>query len=347
MSIGATNTVGFRCWNDFHKEIRHLQQLYDFTAHLYTQEHLNLALLRKKAQSIRTTIGTITHDVNRLYGYTRDNYPNKLRELIIVSAVTSLEVFLSDLVYEISGRTLEPFMSQSVIELHKAQILCYPSIDVFQDEIINGEVRQLTSGGLLEISKYYQAKFNIDLKSLKPGLYEKVLEIHERRHLYVHRNGLCDAQYVRKYPDCGFELDQRINSSQEYLIASLNTLKEFAALIKNLALEKYPFSKRKRLTVKGNLPSPVFENPPMMIRIEIKKRGYDPLVELPKISMKIWPPNLPPSEHCLGDFTHHIIQEESALFLIVSGNPLEIKAIMRALKQADEILVRSMSQVFG
>lgn len=343
----AMNIIGFRCWNDFEKEIRHLQQLYDFTAHLYAQEHESLALLRKQSKSLHTSTGTITHDVNRLYEYTRNTYPNKLRELIIVSAVTSLEVFLSDLTYEISERTLEPFMSQSVIEFHKAKLLSYPSIEVLQDEIITGEVRQLTSGGLTEFLKYYQAKLGIDLKNLKPGLYEKVFEIHERRHLYVHRNGFCDAQYVRKYPASGFEIDQRINSNQEYLIASLNAIKEFAALIKNLALGKYPYSKRARHTIKGNLPSPVLENPPMMIRIEIKKQSYDATIELPKIMMKIWYPNSLVSEHCLGDFIHRIIQEGNTLFLIVSGTPLEIKAIMRVLKQADEIMVRSMSQVFN
>lgn len=345
--MSTMNTVGFCCWNVFEKEIRKLQQLYDFTAHLYNQECKILKTLRKQSKSIVTSTGTITHDVTRLCDYTRDIYPNKLRELLIVSAITSLEVYLSDLVIEISERTLEPFLSQSILEIPKAKLLSYSSIEVLQGEMIAGEVRQLTSGGIVEYIKYYRAKIGIDLKNLKSGLLNRVLEIHARRHLYVHRNGFCDAQYIRKHPTSGFEMDRRINSTQEYLIASLNTLKEFAALINNLALQKYPRSKRARHTITGIRPSPVFENPPMMIRIEVKKQSYDPLEELPKLNIKVRQPNSPIYEHDLGYFIHRMIQEGTTLFLVVSGTPIELKAIMNKIKHQDTIIVRSMSQIFG
>jgi hypothetical protein len=295
-------------------------------------------------RSMHTTVGTITHNINRLYAQTEGNCPNKLRELLLVSSVTSLEVFLSELIVEISKRTLDPFMSQTPLELIKAQALSYPSIEFLQEEVITREIRQLTNGGLAEFAKYFHSKFSIDVKNLGNGLYGKVLDIQERRHLYVHRNGICDVQYAKKYPAYGYEPEQKIYTDHDYLIDAFNTLKEFADLIKTAALTKYPAKTRKRRTANGRLPSPSLDNQPLLIRIELQKRNFDGVAEIPQIPVRVGKST---EAHCIGDFTYQMIQEENLFLLIVAGTDEEVKAIMRALKQREEMWVRSVSQVFG
>lgn len=345
--MNSPNYIGFRCWNDFESELRILQQLYDFTAHLYAQEHDGLASQRTKrspGKSMHTTVGTITHNINQLYEQTRGSYPNKLRELLLVSSITSLEVFLSALIVEISKRTLEPFMAQTPLRLMKAQALSHPSIEFLQEEIISREIRQLTNGGLVEFAKYFQSKFAIDFRNLKSGLYEKTLEIHERRHLYVHRNGICDAQYAHKYPVYGYEPEERIYTSHDYLIDAFNTLKDFAAQIKNFALAKYPTKNRRRRTAKGKLLAPATTYQPLLIRIELRRRNFDGITEIPKIPVKV---GKSATVDSIGDFTYQMIQEESLFLLVVSGSEEEVRAIMRALKQREELWIRSVSRVFG
>ncbi|MGQ0602095.1 MAG: hypothetical protein ACT4QE_10420 [Anaerolineales bacterium] len=339
--------TGFKCWNDFEGELRHLQQLYDFTAQLYAQEHDGLAQQRTKrgpGKSMHTTVGTITHNINRLYEQTHGSYPNKLRELLLVSSVTSLEVFLSTLIVEVSKRTLEPFMAQTPLELVKAQALSYPSIEFLQEEIISREIRQLTNGGLLEFARYFQSKFTIDFKALKGGLYPKVLEIHERRHLYVHRNGICDAQYARKYPEYGYEPEERVFTSHDYLINALNTLREFAAQIKNLALARYPAKSRKRRTARGQLLAPTIRYQPLLVRMELRRKNFDGIAEIPKIPVKV---GKSATVYSIGDFTYQMIQEESVFLLVIAGSDKEVKTIMHALKQREEVWVRSVSRIFG
>ena len=342
--------VGFRCWNEFEREIRLLQQLYDFTAHLYTQEHNKLKSKRTRrgpGRTMHTTVGTITHNINTLYAHTRGSYPNKIRELILVSAITSFEVYLSNLIDEISKRSLEPFMSQTPLSLLKAQALSYPSIEALQEDIINREIRNLTNGGLSDFTKFFQAKFSIDLKNLKDSLYQNILEVHERRHLIVHRNGICDARYAHRHPEFNYEPEQKIYISHDYIINSLNRLKEFAALIKNAALLKYPTSNRKRKTAKGDLPSPKLSYKPLLVRIEITNSKYDGLASIPDISVKTHRKGESASSCKIRDFTYQMIQEESLFFLVIGASDKEVKAIMYALKHQDEFIVRSVSQVFG
>ncbi len=345
--MSSPKFIGFKCWNDFEAEIRLLQQLYDFSVHLYSREHDSLASQRftpKAGTSIHTSVGTITHNINRLFVQTSTNYPYKLRELILVSAVTSLEVFLSDLILEISRRTLAPFLTQTPIELIKAQALSYPSIESLQEDIVGREIRQLTSGGLTEFEKFYRSRFGIDFKALGSGYYEKILEIHDRRHLYVHRNGICDEHYSSKYPSFGYDLGKRIYSDHEYLINVFNTLKGFGAQIKIAALAKYPTDERRRRSAIGNRLAPRFEQQPLLIRIELQKKDYDGIGEIPNIAVQVGKSRTP---HILGEFVYHMIQEENLFLLILAGTDEEVKAIMHALRHQEELIIRSVSGLFA
>jgi len=296
---------------------------------------------------MHTTTSTITHNINKLYEQTRGSYPNKIRELILISAITSLEVFMSRLVEEISKRTLSPFMIQAPIELQKAQALSYSSIDALREDIINREIRQLTNGGFNDFTKYFFTKFSIDYKNLKSGLYKKIEEAHERRHLFIHRNGICDARYAHRYPAYGYEPEQRIYITHDYIINSLNSLKDFAALIKNAAVSKFPISTRKRKTEKGELKTPDLAHQPLLIRIEIKNSDFDGLAKIPEIPVKIYSKGENAIYYKIRDFTYQMIREESLFTLIIAGSAKEVKAIMYSLKLQDDLRFCSVSQVFG
>jgi len=234
---------GFQTFNKFKNEIKELKQLYDLTAHLYMQEHTRVEGLipeaTKPVTTISTKVGIVNHSLNSLYQSTRKKYPDKLRQLILISSITSLEVFLTDLIGEIFQRDTQPFEEQLPIEFAKSQLLNSPSIKGIHNEIIRRDIRRLTSGGLTEIRKYYLSKFKIDFGKFGVSINE-IDEIHTRRHIHVHRNGKCDKEYVNKYPKMGYKVDERIIIEHDYLVESLNKLSEFASEINKAVIERYP-----------------------------------------------------------------------------------------------------------
>ena len=89
---------------------------------------------------------------------------------------------------------------------------------------MNKTLRSLTSGSFTEIVKFY-SKIGIDVAP--PTISLKDLEeIHDRRHLYVHRRGSADEQYCRKYPSSGASLGKLLPVSEAYLLASIRGIED-------------------------------------------------------------------------------------------------------------------------
>lgn len=122
---------GFQNYNRFKKNLKELKQLYDLTSHLYIQEHERIETLlpsAKKVETITTRVGVIDHGLNSLYELTDSKYPDKLRQLILISSITTLEVFLTDMTEEVFHRNPSVFEEQSPIEFMKGKVLNTASI---------------------------------------------------------------------------------------------------------------------------------------------------------------------------------------------------------------------------
>jgi hypothetical protein len=62
--------------------------------------------------------------------------------------------------------------------------------------------RQLTNGGFQDKRRFFQSALKVDIISSNQT-FEELDEIHDRRNLYVHREGLADDQYEHKYLTSG------------------------------------------------------------------------------------------------------------------------------------------------
>jgi len=336
--------VGFRCWNSFQREIRHLRQLYDFTAHLYAQENEKLAhqsVPRYTTKNFHTSIGAITHNVNRLVSDTAGRYPEKLRELLLVLAVTFLETYLSELIREISERTIEPFLTHSPLEMQKSHVLAATSIDVLREEVIAKEIRQLTNAGLTEFEKFYRNRLGLDFGVLGIPI-GKIREIHERRHLHVHRSGICDEQYAHKYPNSGFAEGDLVAVDQAYLLASLTLLMQFAATLRNSALALYPERAGAKRSAQGRLAPPKTVKRPLLIRAEVRGKKLDVIAEVPKLDVsgtKV--PNA-----IVADFLYRIVRERDQVDIMIGASDKEVRGIMHAIRSYAGIRVLSVTPAF-
>lgn len=234
---------GFESYNKFKTNLKDSRQIYDITFHLYQVEKLRLEIELKKNIKINPTLKTIVdsvdHNPTALYQRLESLYPYKLRQLILISSITALEVYLTDVILEIFERDMTPFKVCEPVTYQKNYLLSISSIAKIQTDLISKDIRNLTSGGLKEIDKYYKKVFEIDIKNLGFS-FPVIEEIHTRRHLFVHRNGITDSEYVNKFPLFGFKVAQQIKIDHNYIIESLNNLTEFADLINKEILKKFP-----------------------------------------------------------------------------------------------------------
>ncbi|MGE4514806.1 MAG: hypothetical protein AB7E26_13490 [Chryseobacterium sp.] len=323
--------TGFKSYNNFKNEIKQLTQLYDFTYHIYQKENKVLEIMlsetkhERKKVSYVTNENTITHSLNSLYFYTLNNYPAKLRQLVLISLITALEVYFTQVVEEISKRDLSPFkVVDERVDYRKNQILNFPSLTDIEDEILTKETRRLTSGGLEESFKYFKKRFNIDFKNLGIN-FRLIEEIHERRHLFVHRNGSCDSQYLAKYPESSFSVGKIIKLEHQYIINSINIILDFAKLLNEKILDLFPTSKRK-LKKEIGIKTYTTGDHKIMIELLSNSASYDVNNDL--LNDEIVNIKVPLLNYVIQYF---IIDRKVILFL--SANDEDLRNIMYTIKQ--------------
>ncbi len=165
-------------------------------------------------------------------------YPEVMRESLIVRAVSQFEVFIVDTVWEIAKRSIEPFkQADKVLEYPQAKILSFKSIEEIQNEIIIAECRQLTSQGFNYSRKYYEKRFGIDFSKCSVGIAE-IEELHERRHIIVHRGGKIDTQYQKRFAP-QMKMGAQIVTTDIYFQSAINNLTKLGEFIINCVNENW------------------------------------------------------------------------------------------------------------
>lgn len=160
---------------------------------------------------------------------TRNKTESLMRELILVRAISALEIFLTDAIRDVFVVTKVPFMDKSVrIDFSQEDLIANNSPAKLFNRIINKENRKLTSGGFSEFIKYYKKRFNIDLSSTYPG-YKIMNEYHDRRHILVHRLGQTDEAYRVKHKTD----KKRIDVDSDYIETLLNDIEKFCAEVES------------------------------------------------------------------------------------------------------------------
>ena len=333
---------GFEAFNKFKTNIKDSRQIYDITFHLYQVEKDKLEIELKQntkvnynlRTSIRTSIGSVEHNPIALYQRLQDRYPYKLRQLILISSITALEVYFTDVILEVFERDITPFKIDEPVTFQKNYLLSVASISKIQIDLITKDFRSLTSGGLKEIVKYYKKMFEIDIKNLGAGFHD-IEEIHTRRHLFVHRNGITDLEYVTKFPEFGYKLSQQIKIEHDYLIDSLNKLSEFAQLVNKELLKKYPDINRKPKYYLGTQ-NFVTDHVKLMMEISILEEKFD--VETYFTTLNV-------NNMHFSDYIVQITSVDNSCFLFLSGRQSDLSKFFRPINEHKSITINKIIEI--
>lgn len=332
MNPNQSNPIlGFESYNTFKKSVRDIRQLYDITNHLYTQESVRLGEARQtvnnKTFTLMTSTGIISHGINALYQRLQNSYPFKLKQLLLISAITSLEVYLTDVIYEVFKRNQSAFMEETSVTMPKNHILSFDSIDALKNKLIEKDVRGLTSGGLKEIEKYYKRVLKVDFRTLNVSLTD-IQEIHTRRHLFVHRDGVADSEFCRKFPSSGYKEGDKILLDSLYFTNSLEKLVEFASNVNKQLLNKFPEKSNYIAYDTGAVDFDFDNNINIMVELLLKSDTFANIAYIKSISGV---------GNAIGKtIEDHLVQitvTGKQCFVFLSGSSYIINGFMRPLRQ--------------
>ena len=202
------------------------------------------------------------------------------------------------------------------------------------NDLITKDFRNLTSGGLKEIDKYYKKMFDIDIKNLGIN-FQEIEEIHIRRHLFVHRNGVTDLEYITKFPSFGYKLGQQIKIEHDYLIDILNKLSVFAGVVNKALLKKFPEINRKP---KYHVGAKSFDKDHinLMLEISLLNESFDITKYLNTLNV---------SGLNLSDFIVQITTLDNTCILFLSGKQSEISKFFSPLKEHDYLTINKTIEI--
>ncbi len=308
----------------FINEITKLEAFYRAT--LYAYDQTEELLIYKKNNKIKFDVKTETgllikqpHSFNSKRSGKIELRKN-LCEIVFVRVVSALEVFLVDLVRDAFLESKEPFKKQDIIpQFSQAELLSFQSTSEIYAKIINKETRKLTSGGFLDILKFYKKYFDIEIASFAPGK-SKMEEYHDRRHLLVHRLGKTDAQYRDKYNTT----KQGISIDEDYLIECIKDFKYFSDLVNNQVI----YQLKNELSQKPRKSKQIERA--VSLHIELLKSEQ---LECIKPDFEFWASDEFSSFNDIQDSRNDI--SDKIIEIIISGSFRQIKSYLRILKKIE------------
>jgi hypothetical protein len=221
-------------FNQFRSEVSLLESLY--FASRYSADVAARELRNGKAdgsldlaEPIHTVDTIEEYDAPNGYAvhkYLRRHYLKSLREVILVRLVSTLEVFLVDTVEHLFFSRKDLFSRNEKIELHYGEVISADSITEIWSKLIQRECRRLQNQGFGEVRKFYLQRFGVDFAVSRASI-AKLEEMHDRRHILVHRLGKSDAYYRHKYNSS----EVRLPVSETYLLEAFRAALGFANYI--------------------------------------------------------------------------------------------------------------------
>lgn len=229
----------------FRKTTQRISMLYEVTVDSYRLLY-DSGRQRLKQEGIDSATHEVTladkktrrRPLKQLAFHARDVYPQLLRSTLLIRLVSAYEAFLTDSLREIGGWSLDFLKSDQRLDFSQQHLLALLEKDGIGQFLLNKTMRALSSGGFREITKFY-GKIGIDVAPSGVSLKE-IEEIHDRRHLHVHRGGLADEQYVKSYTSAGVVIGVVIPVDEHYFLTAIKTLESSALHIQKQLDARFP-----------------------------------------------------------------------------------------------------------
>ncbi|MCA9461188.1 MAG: hypothetical protein KC590_03570 [Nitrospira sp.] len=247
-------------YSSFHKVIQRTRLLYEATIHSYHvfyesgRETLRDPAARELKIEFKLGQEIVKRPLKVVTYHARDVYPELLRSTLLIRLVAAYEAFLVEAVEEVSRRSSKPFMTDSRVDFSQEQLITIDSEEGVFPYIVERTLRRLTSGGLRETRKFYLKGMGFDLVDATAS-FDAIEEVHDRRHLFVHRSGYTDREYEKKYPESGISGGVMLSVPESYLAGAIIMLDSSALHIKRNLESLFP-SPSIRQYVGGDLTFP-------------------------------------------------------------------------------------------
>lgn len=229
----------------FRKTTERITMLYEVTVDSYRLLYdSGRERIRKEGIESAThevTLGdkrTRKRPLRQLAFHARDVYPQMLRSTLLIRLVAAYEALLTDSLREVGVWSLDFLKSDQRLDFSQEHLLALVEKRGVEQFVLNKTLRFLSSGGFKEIVKFY-GKMGIDITPSGVPLKD-LEEIHDRRHLYVHRGGTADEQYCNNYPSSGAVLGVLLPVDEGYLLTSIKQLENSAVHIQKQLDAKFP-----------------------------------------------------------------------------------------------------------
>jgi hypothetical protein len=324
--------VRLSAYRNFHKAVQRARLLYEATVHSYNAlyESGRDAIRRSAAENatIEFKLGAevVRRPLKIVTYHARDVYPELLRSILLVNLVAAYEAFLVETVQEISSRSRKPFMNETRFEMSQEQLLSIDSDEGIFAHVVRRTLRRLTGSGLKEIRRFYQKAFGCDL--VPPGQpFDIVEEIHDRRHLFVHRSGYVDKEYEDKYPVDGIVEEQKIPVPETYLIGAMRTLDASAMHVKVSVEALFP-SAPVRKYIQGALQLPV--DPPHLQYVCFRPLSETAELKFSDLALELG------DDKSLRDVLVWMSTDGQLIRLLVGGTENDLKRLRLVLRRAEK-----------
>lgn len=243
-----------QAYNSFRKGTTRLSQLYDFSMHSYSHvaEHLKNRVsageLSIQSHFMSNHGFMLSHHVGSTLNHAGYTFPKQLKSIVLIRLVSLFEVFLIDQITESARDASAFFKKDTRLDWPRERLLAYDSLEEIVEHFRAHDARRLSSGGFDEIRKYYLNELGFDI--CPPGTnLEALREIHSRRHLYVHNDGIVDEEYRKAFAPTS-KSGYQIGVTDQYLHNAFDLLRHTANHVSTSS--RAAFSMERPIAIEGS-----------------------------------------------------------------------------------------------
>lgn len=160
-------------------------------------------------------------------------FPGLLNQVLLIRSVSCFEVFLTEClktVLQLEPQLFDHFVSEKGkkgTQVRKQKL---------KRKTLGEKIRVLKS--FEEKIGFFESQIGMDLVHHKFTL-DDLREVHERRHLLVHRDGIVDNKYLDKTGNTHCSIGEHIETSNDYMENALKTVNQAALYVYMQLVEKF------------------------------------------------------------------------------------------------------------
>ena len=143
----------------------------------------------------------------------------------LISGIVFLEIAVSRLLHcHLTQYPDSAKIKEELLSLEEIRNL--GTLEEAEKYLIDREVESIMRGGLKDWIKYFRNCIKVSLSGID-DIQEELVEVFQRRNLFVHNGGVVNAIYMRNVNDNyfqGLEMDDKITISREYIDSALATI---------------------------------------------------------------------------------------------------------------------------